>query len=268
MEFYFTLALILITGITGIFWIGDLIWRFLLKRRRHAAHRGNTHAWLYETSRGFFPIFFIIFVVRAFIVEPFHIPSGSMMPSVLVGDYVVAEKFAFGLRVPLTHHVFIHTGHVQRGDVVVFFYPPNPKVVFIKRVIGLPGDTIRYTCNNQLYINGKQVQETRIGPYKHVGNEPYMPGAQLYREKLPRRDGHYVTHDILLMPNRATACGTWIVPPHEYFMMGDNRDDSDDSRYWGFVPAGNLIGPAKLIFFNFQGWTKWPLWNRIGTILH
>lgn len=267
MNDIFALIIVLLTAGTGLVWLADVLLRRLLRGRRTAPWPA-TWRWLVETCRGFFPFVLAILIIRSFIVEPFHIPSGSMMPSVLIGDFVVTEKFSYGLRLPLIHTEVIPTGKVHRGDVVVFRFPPQPSVDFIKRVIGLPGDTITYTCTgNNLIINGKTVPRRRIGPYPGEGALEIARGAQLWSESLPRRNGGVVTHRILLRPDRPTRCGTWKVPQHEYFMMGDNRDNSEDSRYWGFVPQRNLVGKAVLVFFNFQGWMHWPLWGRIGTLL-
>jgi len=267
MNDIFALIIVLLTAGTGIVWLADAILRRVVYRRREKTFPSGWR-WLVDTCRGFFPLVLAILIVRSFVAEPFHIPSGSMMPSVLIGDYVVTEKFAYGLRLPLSHTKVVPTGSVHRGDVAVFRFPRNPSVDFIKRVIGLPGDTITYTCTgNELIINGKKVKRKRLGVYPGEGAMEVARGAQLWMEWLPRNGGGTVKHRILIRPDRPTRCGTWKVPPHSYFVMGDNRDNSDDSRYWGFVPEKNLVGKAVLVFFNFQGWTHWPLWHRIGTLL-
>lgn len=266
MNDIFALIIVLLTAGTGVIWLADVLWRRAL--HKGADNTAPAWRWLAETCRGFFPFALAILLIRSFVVEPFHIPSGSMMPSVLVGDFVATEKFAYGLRLPLTHTKILSTGRVHRGDVMVLRFPPDPKVDFIKRVIGLPGDTITYTCTgNHLIINGKEVARKHLGTYPGEGALELARGSQLWMEYLPRRGGGVVKHKILLIPGRPTRCGTWKVPAHEYFVMGDNRDNSDDSRYWGFVPEHNLVGKAVLVFFNFQGWTHWPLWGRIGTLL-
>ncbi len=271
MSDIFALIIILLTAITGLVWLVDIVLRRSLKKRGEDKPLPATWQWWVETCRGFFPFVLAILIIRSFIVEPFHIPSGSMMPSIQIGDFVVTEKFAYGLRLPLTDTRIVPIGSVHRGDVFVFRYPVDPRVDFIKRVIGLPGDKITYTCNNQLYINGKQVQRHYIGKYPGEGVLGIAGGAQEWSEDLPRVGGGVVKHNILLNPERPIFpphCNkTWTVPPHEYFAMGDNRDNSDDSRYWGFVPEKNLVGKAVVVFFNFQGWVHWPLWHRIGTLL-
>ncbi len=269
MSDIFALIIVLLTAATGLVWLFDVILRRVRRKKGLTGPLPATWQWVAETGRGFFPFVLAVLIVRSFIVEPFHIPSGSMMPSVLIGDFTVTEKFAYGLRLPITDTEIIPTGSVHRGDVVVFRYPPNPSVDYIKRIIGLPGDKITYTCNNKLYINGKLVPRKYVGIYPGEGVLGQQAGAQEWVESLPRDNGRgVIKHKILLMPGVPTKCGTWKVPPHEYFAMGDNRDNSEDSRYWGFVPQKNLVGKAVLVFFNFQGWTHWPLWHRIGTLLN
>lgn len=259
------LIIFLITAATGLLWLIDLP----IRRWHRAAEESapGVWRWLAEMARSFFPLLFAVLLIRSFVVEPFHIPSGSMMPSVLIGDFVATQKFAYALRLPIIGTKLIGTGPVRRGDVIVFRWPPHPNIDFIKRVIGLPGDHITYTCDNHLRINGKEVARSSLGIYGGEGARHYFQGSQAWMESLPRRDGTVVKHRILLMPGVPTLCGSWVVPPGHYFMMGDNRDDSDDSRAWGFVPAHNLVGRAWVVFFNFQGWTHWPLWGRIGTVL-
>lgn len=267
MSDLFALIIVLLTALTGLVWLVDIVLRRILKKGGAGQQLPGPWAWFAETCRGFFPFVLAVLIVRSFVVEPFHIPSGSMMPSVLIGDFAVTEKFAYGLRLPISDTEVIPTGSVHRGDVFVFRYPPNPSVDYIKRVIGLPGDKITYTCDNELYINGKLVKRKYVGVYPGEGVLGEEAGAQEWVESLPRKGGGVIRHKILLMPNRPVKCGSWTVPPHEYFAMGDNRDNSEDSRYWGFVPEKNLVGKAVMVFFNFQGWTHWPLWHRIGTLL-
>lgn len=269
MSDLLSIVIVCLTAGTGLVWLADVLYRRVLRRGKpgQAEQKGGWR-WLVDTSRGFFPLILIVLLVRSFVAEPFHIPSGSLMPSVQIGDFVVTEKYAYGLRLPITHTKILNTGAPRRGDIFVFRYPPHPNVDFIKRVIGVPGDHITYTCDNQLIINGKLVKRTYVGIYPGEGAGHLFQGAQVWEEYLPRKNGTIVKHKILLMPDRASKCGSWVVPPHSYFAMGDNRDDSDDSRYWGPVPEANLVGQARVVFFNFQGWDHWPLWGRIGTILN
>ncbi|MGH8274979.1 MAG: signal peptidase I [Gammaproteobacteria bacterium] len=269
MSATFALVFICLVVITGLVWLADVIYRRVYRRGKPAAPKNTGWRWFADTCRGFFPLILAVLVIRSFVVEPFHIPSGSLTPTILIGDFVVTEKYAYGLRLPVLHSKILGIGEPRRGDIFVFRWPVNPSIDFIKRVVGVPGDRIRYTCDNQLYINGKKVRREYVGKYPGHGNDRKFVGAQVWREYLPRKNGTIVKHKILIMPNQPSRCGrTWVVPPGEYFAMGDNRDDSEDSRYWGFVPEKNLVGQARVVFFNFQGWHHWPLWGRIGTLLN
>jgi signal peptidase I len=253
-------------------WLADVLYRRVYLRakageKKSRAKQNGGWRWLADTCRGFFPLILAVLVIRSFVFEPFHIPSGSLTPSILIGDFVVTEKYAYGLRLPVLHDKVLGIGEPRRGDIFVFRWPVNPKIDFIKRVIGVPGDRITYTCDNQLIINGKKVKREYVGVYQGHGADRKFVGAQLWREYLPRKDGSIDKHEILIMPNRPSKCGSWVVPKGEYFAMGDNRDDSEDSRYWGYVPERNLVGHARVVFFNFQGWGNAPLWGRIGTLL-
>jgi signal peptidase I len=224
----------------------------------------------------------IAVVIRTFLFEPFNIPSGSMIPTLLVGDYLFVEKYSYGY----SHYSFpfapdFFSGRIfgsvpHRGDVMVFRYPRDTSVDYIKRVIGLPGDTVQVT-DGQLYINGKEVPRTPEGDYT-VDDGGVPTEARLYQEDLPTPSGHVVHHQILKFTDQGFANNTPVyhVPPGELFVMGDNRDDSADSRFWGYVPMENLVGKAELIFFSFDGrypWWEfwmWPVevrWDRIGHII-
>jgi signal peptidase I len=196
----------------------------------------------------------IVLIVRAFIVEPFHIPSGSMIPSLLVGDFVLVNKFTYGVRLPLTHWKIISLNEPERGDVVVFRPPWKPDQTWIKRIVGLPGDHVTYR-NETLYINGTRVKDTPLVWY----SGPTVAQARVSVEHLAGDD-----HKILTMPNIEGKEGSWTVPPHEYFVMGDNRDNSEDSRYKGFVPEKDLVGKAFFIWMNWSGFPSMPMWSRIG----
>jgi signal peptidase I len=191
-------------------------------------------------------VLLIVLVVRAFVVEPFRIPSGSMMPTLLVGDFILVNKFAYDLRLPVINTKLLETGNPERGDVVVFRYPENPMDDYIKRVVGLPGDHVIYH-NKVLYINGKRAPQQPIGEYEGVGSGMTMGGARVFNETLGD-----VKHEILIEPAKPSVDAEYIVPPHEYFVMGDNRDNSNDSRFWGFVPDANLIGQAFTIWLNWD----------------
>jgi signal peptidase I len=206
---------------------------------------------LVEYSRSFFPVLLFVLVVRSFVFEPFRIPSGSMMPTLLEGDFIFVKKYAYGLRLPVTETKVIETGEPQRGDVVVFRLPSDPSVNYIKRVVGLPGDTIVYE-RHRLTINGEQVDLQR--------SDDNSWGAPVYVEDLDGR-----VHDILVMsPEYSTRDNTYRVPEGHYWVMGDNRDRSKDSRFIGAIPEEYLVGEAVRIWMHFVPWNM-PDWGRIGT---
>ncbi|WP_428233912.1 signal peptidase I [Halothiobacillus sp.] len=264
----FTLILVLATLISGLIWLTDSL--FFKKARVRRAATGVVadgapvvlhEPLLVDYARSFFPILLVVLVVRSFIVEPFRIPSGSLMPTLLVGDFILVNKFSYGLRLPVLDTKILPTWEPKRGDIAVFRYPNDPKVDYIKRVIGVPGDHIRVE-GNKLWVNGTPIPETYVGVYP--GDDGMrMAGASVYRENLLG-----VEHDVLFEKDGYEKNGEWVVPPHEYFMMGDNRDNSNDSRYWGFVPEANLVGKAFMI------WLHWD-WkdgkfdaSRIGMGIH
>ncbi|MBB3104744.1 signal peptidase I [Azomonas macrocytogenes] len=226
---------------------------------------------LVEYGKSFFPVLAIVLVLRSFLVEPFQIPSGSMKPTLEVGDFILVNKFAYGIRLPVVDTKVISVSDPQRGDVMVFRYPSDPDVNYIKRVVGLPGDVVRYTSDKRLFINGESVAE------KLVGEEPGSLGStRLYEEQLGKVE-HLIRKEMgryRIEPDRQ-----WTVPAGHYFMMGDNRDNSNDSRYWndpnipaqlqGMVPDRNIVGKA------FAVWMSWPDpkfshlpdFSRVGLIL-
>lgn len=232
-----------------------------------------------ELGASFFPVILIVFVVRSFLVEPFRIPSGSMIPTLLVGDFILVNKFAYGVRLPVANKKIIGVGDPQRGDVMVFRYPVDSSLDYIKRVIGVPGDTVSYR-NKRLTINGEAVTQVEDGPFEYLEQEPNFNGAQLEMARLNRFKETLGTHAhaTLTESSKATLhlgsvqsfqhkdqCTydqdgfTCKVPAGHYFMMGDNRDRSSDSRYWGFVPEDHIVGKAFLI------WLNWSEFKRIGT---
>lgn len=223
--------LVLGTLITGVVWAIDL----LMLRKARAEKKGK-EPWFVEYSRSFFPVLFVVLVLRSFVAEPFRIPSESMVPTLLKGDFILVNKFAYGIRLPITKAKVIPLGEPKRGDVVVFRYPVDPKVDFIKRIVGLPGDHIEYV-GRELYVNGVRQPHQATGRFRGDGT--------ILHERL---DG--VLHDILLMPVAINDNREYRVPPGHYFAMGDNRDNSSDSRVWGFVPEENLVGKAFVIWMN------------------
>ncbi|MFQ6004629.1 MAG: signal peptidase I [Woeseia sp.] len=250
MSINLALILTLATAFTGAVVAYD---RFYL-RKRDSASAGPTNAVLTTTidySRSFFPVLLLVLVIRSFIFEPFRIPSGSMMPTLLQGDYIFVKKYSYGLRLPVIEKKIIETGEPDRGDVVVFRLPSDPNVNYIKRVVGLPGDEIVY-ARHRLIINGELVA--------------VMPGAAgtssagRYVEQLGERE-----HAILVThPDNTMRDGTYHVPDGHYFMMGDNRDNSRDSRFIDAIPETHLVGEAVRVWMHMDG-LEWPQWNRIGT---
>ncbi len=209
-----------------------------------------------EYAKSFFPVLLIVFLLRGFIVEPFKIPSGSMLPSLYVGDFILVNKFAYGIRIPVLNKKIIETGDPERGDVMVFRYPRDPSLDYIKRVIGLPGDHIAY-YNKVLYVNGKPIGRKFEGQYEGPG----QMHASEYIENLLDME-----HPILLMPGRPNSLeGEYIVPEKMYFVMGDNRDNSADSRVWGAVPEENLVGKAFMIWMH---WSDGIQWQRLGNTIN
>lgn len=246
----FALFMIVILAVTGLIWLLDsLIWR-----KKRAA--GAADPVIVEYSKSFFPVILVVFFIRSFIVEPFKIPSGSMMPTLLAGDFILVNKFTYGLRVPILNNTFIEIDKPQRGDVFVFHYPPDPSIDYIKRVVGLPGDKIVYR-NKQIFINGEPVELSLVGDYQYVTSGLNMVNAKHYQEQLGG-----VRHDVLIEDNSLSIDGETEVPAGHYFAMGDNRDNSKDSRSWGFVPEDNLVGKAFLIWWNFDDF------GRIGNAIH
>ena len=225
-----------------------LIWvvgRFFLKKKSS----------LIELSEALVPILFLIFLLRSFIFEPFRIPSGSMMPTLEKGDFIIVRKYAYDLRLPVTGKSLKTTNEPQRGDVVVFLFPCDPSIKYIKRLVGLPGDEINYN-NKELTINGTKVKSK----YQSVFKDPKQYGSHIYEETF---DGE--NHSLLLIPSRRGREGSFTVPDGQYFYMGDNRDNSKDSRYEcpGFVSRDLFVGRATRIWFNWD-FNSFPEWKRIG----
>ena len=305
MAAYFSLILVLVTLGSGLIWMFDAL--VLAPKRQQklalaqaanqeiseeSAEKIVRESTIVETSRSIFPVIAFVLILRSFIYEPFQIPSGSMMPTLLVGDFILVEKFSYGLKDPVWRSELIETGKPQRGDVAVFKYPENPQIDYIKRVIGLPGDRIVYR-NKDLYLQQacpegqsecpKLEKIARVGVNQGEFTQDNIPLLR-YKELLGE-----VTHDILINPGRGEptsyyfregnlAVGEFIVPEGQYFMMGDNRDNSTDSRFWGFVPEANLVGKAVAIWISFEFERKpsdfLPTWvptgvrfNRVGGIV-
>ena len=257
----FAAVLLLATVITGAIWIAD---HFIFMKKR----ADGAEPVVVEMARSFFPVILIVFFLRSFLYEPFKIPSESMVPTLHVGDFILVNKFTYGVRLPVINKKIVELGNPQRGDVMVFRYPEDPAKDFIKRVVGVSGDKIAYV-QKRLTVNGKLVEVENLGTATEIGRAGFRRFESI-REKF---DGK--THTIQQDPdmvgvrlggvrqfanrenceynNDGVIC---TVPAGHYFMMGDNRDNSDDSRYWGFVPEGNIVGKAVLIWMNFSNFKR------------
>ena len=247
--------------LTGAIWLIDRL--YLAAARQNRAQAANNPSrqtantndervasykepWYVEYSKSFLPVLLIVLVLRSFVAEPFRIPSGSMMPTLLVGDFILVNKYAYGLRLPVLHLKILDLGQPKRGDVAVFRFPRNPSDDYIKRIVGLPGDHIAY-YGKVLYVNGQPMKQIPIGDYTGIGSGIVMSGAQIKEEVLED-----ITHDILIKRDRMNVEDEYIVPPGHYFVLGDNRDNSNDSRFWGFVPESYLVGKAFMIWLNWD----------------
>jgi signal peptidase I len=254
----FALIMLILLAVTGGVWLLDAL---VLSKRRG---RERPEPWWVEYPKSFFPVILIVFLLRSFLVEPFKIPSGSMIPTLLVGDFILVNKYTYGIRLPVVNVKVMEMNNPRRGDVMVFRYPENPSLDYIKRVVGLPGDRVSYR-DKRLYINGQPIPLVAEGEYSYVEAGLQMVHTLRFRESL---DGH--NHAVIINPDapvlqlagvrqfpgrencvyndRELTC---VVPPGHYFLMGDNRDSSSDSRYWGFVPDSYIVGKAFMIWWNF-----------------
>jgi len=246
---WFETVLVVLTLVTGIVWLLDKL--FFARRRAASGSLLAEEPVLVDYSRAFFPVLAIVLVLRSFIAEPYKIPSASMMPNLLIGDFILVNKFAYGLRLPINNHKFVDLGEPLRGDIVVFKPPHDPHNNWIKRVIGLPGDTVVFE-GNALTINGVEVEYKELGSYSGRGVPAGADSATLLQEYLPGRE-----HRILEVLDRPVGQGSWEVPAGHYFVMGDNRDNSEDGRLWpqtNFLPEEELRGKAFLVWLNCEGW--------------
>lgn len=303
MEFDFSAILLALTVLFGVVWGLDRL--FLYKKRKarlDAAGQEYTDPVPVDWARSLFPVVLVVLLLRSFVAEPFRIPSGSMMPTLDVGDFILVNKFAYGLRMPAFNNKFVDLGEPRRGDVVVFRFPgylcqdgdrlvrsgdescsdlhaPIPQQNWIKRVIGLPGDSIE-VHGAELLINGRRVTSDEVGPYlgnpqRTVDQLMLNMGATVWTEHLPREDGSMINHATAQMPAYTSpnsipnAVVPSKVPAGCYLVMGDNRNDSLDSRWWGCMPEHNLAGKAFLIWMSWKGWgTGGVDFSRIGTVIH
>lgn len=262
MFFDFEALLVLLTLITGAVWAWD-------KLRGRGGRASGAMAWWVDLCRSLFPVILAVLFIRSFLVEPFRIPSGSMVPTLYSGDFILVNKFAYGLRLPVSHTELLEIDRPERGDVVVFRYPENPAQDYIKRVVGLPGDEVAYR-DQRVYVNGELMEQLLLGGYQGPDASPV---ARLKHEQLgetehlivvePRPPGRREPHACPFMQTAGISC-TFTVPDKHYFVMGDNRDHSSDSRFWGFVPEANLVGEAFLIWMSWDPERYRINWGRIG----
>lgn len=259
LYFDFSAMLVLMTAITGLIYLLDVLW---WARRRNAltlpgfsVQKPNA---VIEFCRSFFPVILVVLLLRSFVVEPFRIPSGSMLPTLTVGDFILVNKYTYGLRLPVLHEKFLQVGEPKRGDVAVFRYPPDPSKDYIKRIVGLPGDEIRYE-DKVLFINGKRVQTEDMTLYTGYGagalGVPTLEMTEILGD---------LQHQVLVVPRRLEPDLRQRIPAGHYFVMGDNRDNSADSREWGLVPEQNLVGRAFLIWMSWDMVRIQPDLSRIG----
>ncbi|MCC7486882.1 MAG: signal peptidase I [Burkholderiales bacterium] len=264
----FALALFLLLVATGAVWLADRWW---LRARRAP---GRPEPWWVEYPKSFFPVILVVFLLRSFLVEPFKIPSGSMLPTLLVGDFILVNKFTYGIRLPIVNVKVLEVNSPRRGEVMVFRFPENPSLDYIKRVVGVPGDLVEYR-DKRLTVNGVEAKVRPDGQYQYVENGLSFVSAMMQLETLGEHE-----HRTLIQPDAPGVHLSGVkqfplrencayndagfrcrVPPAQYFLMGDNRDSSSDSRYWGFVPEANIVGRAFMIWWNFDDL------RRIGTFI-
>lgn len=284
MAVYFSIILVVITVLTGIVWCADKFYLASQRKLKVAQAQSAAKAQgasdlpaetiatlmepspLVDTSVQVFPVIAFVLILRSFIYEPFQIPSGSMMPTLLDGDFILVNKFNYGLKDPVVRNKFFEVGLPERGDVVVFKYPRDPRIDYIKRVIGLPGDRVIYR-NKSLYIKAAcQASDAKCPEFEQVVNTftdkyqgPDAEDGMNQFEAVMLNKTHNILNDQYTMPRTGhyfkqagTAADEFLVPAGHYFVMGDNRDNSLDGRFWGFVPEENLVGEAVAIWMSFD----------------
>lgn len=281
MANYFSIFLVILTAVSGLIWLADAVLWAPKRREKLAIAQANTQGAidadtlaeiapipsLVDTAQQIFPVIAFVLVLRSFLYEPFQIPSGSMKPTLLVGDFILVEKFTYGLKDPVVRNKFYEVGSPERGDIVVFKYPEQPNIDYIKRVVGLPGDTIEYR-NKRVYIKpacptGNNCPQAKAVTMDLIEEFPLddanLPGVDVrkFAETLGENQHEIYNYTNVRSSQRfyqqqGVPLGQWVVPEGHYFVLGDNRDNSRDSRFWGFVPDDNLVGKAVAIWMSFE----------------
>ncbi len=262
MDFDFPLILMIAVAVSGVIWLLDI---FIFSKKRDADDQEPV---LIEYSKSFFPVLFLVFFLRSFLFEPFQIPSGSMIPTLKVGDFILVNKYSYGVRMPVFQKKLFDVGEPARGDVVVFF-PPNVDKYYIKRLIGVPGDKIRIS-NHTLFVNGEALEyealsDEELVEFAEILGTPcgFSGNNQIVKEHLGEKP-HYVQK--CSQPSMVSRNGSWTVPEDQFLMMGDNRDNSQDGRIFGMVPEENLVGRAFAIWMHWPELTSVPSFSRTGAI--
>lgn len=241
--------------VTGVITLWDVLWG---RKGREAKGRQHEPV-LVAYGKAFFPVILIVFCLRSFLVEPFRIPSGSMLPTLNIGDFILVNKFDYGLRLPILNKKLVELDSPQRGEVMVFRFPQDPSVHFIKRIVGLPGDEILIR-NKRLIINGEPVPLIPDGRYTYEAKSKNGKETDRFLEMLGEHE-----HDVVMDLSSRAVNQRIVVPEGNYFLMGDNRDHSNDGRYWGFVPDENVVGRAFFIWFSWDSLNGGGVnWSRIG----
>ncbi len=274
MSTNFPLILLTVTVFAGIVSLVDIIYSALKKRAGKGAEVAGEKPVVIEYARAFFPVLLIVFLIRSFIIQPYQVPTGSLEPTIMPGDFILVNQFAYGLRLPVWDKVLVHVGKPERGQIGLFHWPVNKKVTFVKRVIGLPGDRISY-INKVLYVNGKEAKQKFV----RWSTDTNGPGTATWKVGVYQENLEGVKHLIYRCPDNSTVCPNpkphnfynLVVPKGKYLMMGDNRDNSDDGRDWGFVNYKGFIGKAMFVWMSWDSSAKhfWQKirWSRIGTKL-
>jgi signal peptidase I len=269
MNIDFPTILVLLTIFTGVVSIVDFIYCFYQKRHGKAVNKDKTPI-VIDYSRALFPILLIVVLIRSFVLQPYRVPSGSLKPTVMPGDFILVNQFQYGLRLPVWKKKIMDVKEPKIGDIALLYWPVNAQVTFVKRVIGTPGDRISYK-NKVLYVNGREAKQTFVG---YATDQDSAQGPS-WKVAVYEEDLNGVKHKIYVCASKEN-CPTQdnkdfsdlVVPPGKYFMMGDNRDNSDDCRDWGFVSESELVGKALFVFMNWNPfathWYEKIAWHRIG----